>query len=248
MHVPSLTKRCDPLAALDEALRPCVVIRPGTRADYLRLARHHYCATPPATIVQTLVIADGRTDEAFGVLTVSMPTLNGAWRARLGSPRAAGPSRASAAARARRLNRTLRTISRVIVDPRYRVRGVATALVRAYLDAPQTPCTEAIAAMGRPCRFFARAGMTPVRAPIPARHARLLAHLDAARIPPWTLADPQRTTERLHTTPQLLPALHRWANDARATRRFLRADPTHLARHAAHCLLAARTIYIHTRD
>ncbi len=71
-----------------------------------------------------------------GVLVVSMPTLNGRWR------HAAWPDVDWAAggrtAAARRLNLRVRTISRVIVEPRCRGMGVATKLVRSYLAGPLT--------------------------------------------------------------------------------------------------------------
>jgi GNAT superfamily N-acetyltransferase len=226
----------DPLDALDDALRASVVLREAARPDYAALARFHYRPLPPATIVDLLAIAHRQTDEPIGVLTVSMPTLNGAWRPR-------GRRRRL---HARRLNETLRTISRVIVDPRHRCRGVATALVRAYLARPLTPHTEAIAAMGDACRFFARAGMTPFRPGCPARTARLLEALHAANIAPWILADPSRAEACFRADPTLRTALRRWANDSRATRPLLAASPIDLAREAARALLSERIVYVHT--
>jgi ABC-type iron transport system FetAB ATPase subunit/GNAT superfamily N-acetyltransferase len=140
-------------------------IEQGTTADYNALAHLHYRSGTPATTVRILravrsvpfhVDPDGEIPA--GVLVVSMPTLNGAWRKRAW-PDVFGSVDKRRNAHA--LNEHVRTISRVIVDPRSRGLGVATRLVRAYLDDPITAGTEASAAMGDVCPFFERAGMTP---------------------------------------------------------------------------------------
>ncbi len=138
-------------------------IEPGTIADYRQLAHLHYRAPKPAT--HTLILRAIRTTPALGdllagVLVISMPTLNGSWRDR------AWPgffSSGSKSFNAKQINTHLRCISRVIVEPRSRGLGVASMLVRSYLRKPQTPATEAIAAMGSVCPFFERAGMQPYR-------------------------------------------------------------------------------------
>lgn len=140
-------------------------IEPGTVDDYAFVAHLHYRSGPPATIVRVMramrrvprFIHPSREILA-GVLVVSMPTLNGGWRDR------AWPGvfpKHDKRRNAHLLNEHIRTISRVIVEPRSRGLGVATQLVRAYLDNPLTQGTEASAAMGKVCPFFDRAGMTP---------------------------------------------------------------------------------------
>ncbi len=134
----------------------------GDKDDYLALAPLHYLPGTPATIDQILTARAGKALAA--VLTISRPTLNSAHR------QLARPNRYTTTnkpADARRINRELRTISRVIVDPRFTGQRVATRLVKHYLNRPLTPCTEAVAAMGTICPFFARAGMTPYTLPPP---------------------------------------------------------------------------------
>ncbi|MGE3106855.1 MAG: hypothetical protein AB7G11_05010 [Phycisphaerales bacterium] len=158
---------------------PRVVIRPGSIRDLDELADWHYRAHRPASIVRVLTarLLEPRHEGAMlGVLAVSMPVLNGRWRA------LAWPGRYSTGDRradARRLNRELRTISRVIVDPRARGLGIATILVRAYLAHPLTPATEAISAMGSHTAFFERAGMTSYRLEPTPSQQRFLDFLDA---------------------------------------------------------------------
>lgn len=171
----------DPSPAQEQPIR----IEPGTMEDYASVAHLHYRSGPPATIVRVMramrrvprFIHPSREILA-GVLLVSMPTLNGGWRDR------AWPGvflKHDKRRNAHLLNEHVRTISRVIVEPRSRGLGVATALVRAYLDNPLTQGTEASAAMGDVCPFFERAGMTPYVLKPDITDTRLLdalAHLD----------------------------------------------------------------------
>ncbi|MBC7833685.1 MAG: GNAT family N-acetyltransferase [Phycisphaerales bacterium] len=224
-------------------------IRPGSPPDYAALGRFHYLAGPPATCAHVLAIDDpspppGSHSQPIAVLVVSMPTLNGDWRA------AAFPSLPSISdkrAHARELNRSVRTISRVIVDPRYRALGLATRLVQAYLHAPLTPHTEAIAAMGTACPFFEAAGMSRVGAPPTRRTIRLLAALHRAGIEPHDLLslDPARDVADIPAP--LAIDLHRWANDARATRSLAQGPLAPLLRAAAFHLASPRCIYAHSR-
>lgn len=150
----------DPKPAQQQPIR----IEPGTMENYASVAHLHYRSGPPATIVRVMRamrrvprFIDSSREILAGVLVVSMPTLNGGWRDRAWPgvfPKHDKPRNAHL------LNEHIRTISRVIVEPRSRGLGVATQLVRAYLDNPLTQGTEASAAMGEVCPFFDRAGMT----------------------------------------------------------------------------------------
>ncbi len=181
-----------------------ITIEQGTIADYQLLAHLHYRGSKPAT--HTLVLKATRTvpilgEILAGVLVISMPTLNGSWRER------AWPrffSAGNKASNAKQINTNLRCISRVIVDPRSRGLGMASALVRHYLNNPQTPATESIAAMGSVCPFFERAGMTPYEllpAPVDLRlidainhQQRTLADLINTPIKPGSLLERELIT------------------------------------------------------
>lgn len=163
-----------------------------------------------------------------GVLTVSYPTLNDRWRA------IAWPGAFDTLDKRRRaslLNAELRRISRVVVDPRFRGMGVASALVRAYLRRPLTSRTEVVAAMGEWCRCFERAGMLPVLCPPPARDVALRIALKRMRVSPESLAD-DSVVRRLARDARFVQVLRTWANAARATRDHLalRAAPVDIAR------------------
>ncbi len=191
-------------------------IEVGTRADYVGLARFHYRAGLPATFAKVL---RARMDGGVvGVLVVSMPTLNARWRDLAWPSRySSGPMRA----RAQRINDELRTISRVVVDPRYRGLGVARSLVRAYLDAPLTPATESMAMMGGVCPFLSKAGMTTYRLGPSRRDVRLRADLRGCGVEAWMLADCDRAAALLSHRDDIRTAVRRWAMGSKATRGVL---------------------------
>lgn len=226
---------------------PVVRIGPGTAADLLALLPLHYRAAPPRGVVCVLAARDTAGD-LVGVLAVSMPTLNSpvrdlAWpgRYRTGRPRDD----------ARRLNDEVRTISRVMVAPAWRRRGVAQRLVRAYLASPLTPATEAIAALGTRSRFFEHAGMVRYDlAPGPAR-ARLADALAFAGLRAGALRGPGRAAAfaRLPTRRRRLleRELRQWAAASRATRRLARGPVADLLAAAGSALRGARACgYAHT--
>lgn len=175
-----------------EARGQLVRVEGGTMDDYRRLAHLHYRTGAPASVVRVLRGVrevprhiDPAGELLAGVLCVSMPTLNGAWRDRAWAGFfSTGDKRRDA----RRLNTHLRTISRVIVDPRSRGMGVATALVRSYLRDPITRGTESRAAMGCVCPFFERAGMAGYDLPPDLTDTRLLDALGHMGIAPAQLA------------------------------------------------------------
>lgn len=218
-----------------------VRIGAGSLSDYSRLAAHHYRAAPPATVERVLIASHSRHG-AIGVLVVSRPTLNARWRGAAWPGRYDTPDRRANAAR---LNAEVRTISRVIVDPRFRALGVARALVRAYLDAPLTVRTEAAAAMGACCPFFAGAGMTPVACRPPRRDERLARVLRRAGLAPHALFDHAALRRALERHAGLEGALRTWADASRATRRLARGGLRPIARAAATALCAPLSAFVH---
>ncbi|MCC6675622.1 MAG: hypothetical protein IT436_00635 [Phycisphaerales bacterium] len=216
-------------------------IEVGSAGDYRALARFHYRAGAPATWALVLRAVDARSGAIAGVLVVSMPTLHGSARRRAwpGVFEDRDPVRAAAV-----LRRELRTISRVVIDPRYRGLGVATALVRRYLTRPLTPRTEAVAAMGECCPLFAAAGMREVEVEPHRRHARLARALRAARVSPAQLLAPRRLGLKLARGSALRRELRAWARAARPPRELVHARVERLARAAGMALLAKPRAYV----
>lgn len=234
------------LALAETPPRPAdhFAIAPAPFSAYLALARFHYRAAPPATRPLTLAAHDAASGVLVGALVVSMPTLNAAWRAIAWPGRYSPPSREAT----RRLNDEVRCISRVVVDPRFRARGAATALIRHYLDNPLTIHTEAVAAMGRACPIFTRAGMTEHTLPPRAQDERLLHVLSTLRIPRSRLATPSALLRRLDADKRhtLARAARTWANHSRRDRSARDADLEPLLRRAAKTILATPTAYTHS--
>lgn len=215
-----------------EPARRTVRIESGTIADYRALSSYHYLGGKPATVCRVLraVRTTAHGELLAGVLVVSMPTLNGVWRRQAWPGRYEGGCKRAAA---RRMNEELRCISRVIVEPRSRGLGVASALVRAYLAAPMSPATEAIAAMGGVSPFFRAAGMTEYHLPRPAHDARLSDALAHRGLGLFDLLDVPSRRDAL-----IARELSRWGQHARI--RITEVDPLPaIARHAV-CRLASR--------
>lgn len=199
---------------MDEQCR----IGEGTFDDYRALARFHYRAGAPAWPVRVLrAHADG---EVAGVLVAARPTLNGSWRREAWPDLCRGPDKREAA---RVLNARVRTIARVIVDPRYRGLGVAKALVRAYLDDACTSHTEAVAAMGAVCPFFAAAGMRQVVTPPRERERTLARALGREGLRAWALMDESACRRALARSARLRRAVLAYARAGRGTRDDARA-------------------------
>lgn len=185
-----------------------VSIERGGMGDYAVLARYHYRGGAPAVPVRVLRALHGESDRAIGVLVVAMPVLNARWR---GLAWGEEYERGSKRARACRLNRDVRCIARVIVDPAWRGVGVAVRLVRAYLREPMTRRTEAVADMGGVCPFFERAGMRGWRIDGARCDMELISALQERGIDEWMLADPARVARRCARDPSLERELRRWA-------------------------------------
>lgn len=151
-------------------------IETGTLDDYRALAAFHYRSHHPgaATSVLRLMMHGQAEPLLAGVLVRSLPHLNCAAREFALRDRYATltPHERGIA-----VNREIRCISRVIIDPRFRGRGLAVRMVRFALEHPEHDSilyTEALAAMGRVSPFFERAGMRRFDLPEACRpaHAR----------------------------------------------------------------------------
>lgn len=219
----------------------------GEEADYRRLAHWHYRPGLPAMACRTRVARDRRTGERVGALVVTMPAINSAWRRwAWGDDYRTGDR----ARDVRRLNREVRRIARVVVDPRYRGIGLARRLVECELADPLTPRTEAIAAMGAFSPFFERAGMTAYPAPIGERSSRLLDVIAHAGVESWRLAQPRAAWARaIEALPRgfLDGELERWRRSSNAPKGLRRStDPLEAFAAACRSIASEPMGYAHT--
>ncbi len=239
-HLSDTETRFHTLTQRSRSTRHDLAVTIGCWGDYQALARFHYIAGKPATHVHVLCIQDPIDKQLVGVLVISMPTLDGSWRQLAWPNRYRSRDRAAAA---RRINRELRTISRVIVDPRYRGMGLARALVEAYLANPLTQATEAIAAMGAVSPFFKAAGMTEYRLPVKPANARLLDALHACKVSPASLNRPACAQSVLEST-LIARELRHWSKSRKDTRNI--DDIDRILPFAARALLGEPRAYAHT--
>jgi len=193
-----------------------LMIAQGCRADYAMLAHIHYRSGPPATFAR--VLKASLEGQLLGVLVVSFPTLNGLWRFVAWPELFAtkGLARSDQATTTRVLNAHVRTISRVITDPRARGLGIAQELVSAYLNDPQTPCTEAIAALPSAGRIFAHAGMRVIDRQQSASLDGLRLALRSIGAQPWQAMD-LAVAKSMVRRSAVRAAVMNWATSSRGT-------------------------------
>jgi GNAT superfamily N-acetyltransferase len=218
--------------------REDIEIAAGTLADYHALARFHYRGARPGAVTSVLCMrrsspsvvgrfcARAGESELIGVLVRSLPALACGMRDVATRGRYRGLSQHETAIM---LNREVRTISRVVIDPRFRGLGLAVDLVRFALENPEDRnpplrFTEALAAMGKVSPFFERAGMIRHDRPMRAEHARLIDALRYVGLEPCALASlpgAQAHLESLHgsTLKWIDRELRRWHRAAHRTRR-----------------------------
>ena len=225
-----------------------IILEEGAADDYRALSRWHYRKGDPAAPARTLRLRHTALGETIGVLVVALPTLNAPWRPLAWPGRYnTGDKRADA----RRVNAEIRRIARVIIDPRFRGLGLARRLVRAYLDDPLTPCTEAAAVMGTISDFFTRAGMTAYRIPPGARTARLLDAVGHCHVPAHLLASPKQSWAAITAAPAgdrlIERELRRWAGASRSSARHAHDDLPDLWRRACRSIAGVPVGYAHTR-
>ena len=205
-------------------------IEVGTMEDYKSLARFHYRGGHPGAVTAVFRIVHrtttvvgrflGRDGESqiVGVLVRSLPQLACRLRDLATNDRYRGLKLRDAAVM---LNREVRTISRVVIDPQWRGTGLAVKLVRHALANPEpgVQFTEALAVMGRVSPFFEHAGMLRYDRPPRPEHARLADALTYLRLDLWALARSEHVTTQLDPDQAafLLRELRRWHRAAHRT-------------------------------
>ncbi len=136
----------------------------GTLADYKTLSRFHYRDSRLGPFKKIFAAKLG--NETAGVIVYSMPTPSCHLRNVATGNYFIGLDRRSLIAL---VNRTVRTISRVIVEPRFRGLGLAVQLVRDTMPLVNVSMVEALAVMGHANPFFEKAGMKAYTAPLSAQ-------------------------------------------------------------------------------
>jgi GNAT superfamily N-acetyltransferase len=174
-----------------------VQIVEGTLKDYRRLSRFHYRDSRLGPFERIFTAKLG--GEVAGVIVYSMPAPSIELRRIATNNSFAGFDRRSSIAL---LNKTVRTISRVIVEPRFRGLGLAVRLVRETMPLENIPMIEALAVMGRANPFFEKAGMKAFVAPLNARCVQMAEALSLVGLDDGLLVDAQAAQQHIENLSQ----------------------------------------------
>jgi hypothetical protein len=170
----------------------------GTRADYESLSHYHYREPNMGPYAAIFALkGEFRTAtklETVGVIVYSMPTAGAQMRNIATGGIFAGLDKGT---RLALINKNIRTISRVIIEPRFRSLGLAVRLVRETMPIMDVPFVEALAVMGRANPFFEKAGLTRFDAPVSASCVRLIEAFSAVGVDEQDLIDPAVVQNRL---------------------------------------------------
>lgn len=142
-----------------------ITIRPGPYKCYRELSEFHYRSGNDPAVVSDVFGAFfeqksrlRQAERVVGVIVYASPALHLAARNRATKGRYV-PGRHAAAAY-RRLNREVKTIARVVVDPQFLGIGLAVRLMAETIGKVYALYVESLAAMGKVNPFFEKAGMT----------------------------------------------------------------------------------------
>jgi hypothetical protein len=95
------------------------------------------------------------------------------------------------------INKNIRCISRVIIEPRFRGLGLASLLVRETMGRMRVPVIEALAVMGHINPFFEKAGMTAYRGGISARCVQMVEAFSVVGIEEKDMLDAKGVESRI---------------------------------------------------
>ena len=171
-------------------------------ADYERLAHYHYrdSRLGPFAAIFALKPRKGlasrlKTDTA-GVIVYKMPSPALELRNIATGNMFSGFDRTTGLAL---VNKTIRCISRVIIEPRFRGLGLASTLVRETMPRMNMPIIEAMAVMGLINPFFEKAGMKAYHAKQPTRCVQLIEAFSMVGIEEAELIWPRKVQRKIES-------------------------------------------------
>jgi hypothetical protein len=182
-------------------MRGCSVVRNlrivrGDFEDYKRLARFHYRDSRPGAYTAIFIIKpdSGISKEPVGVIVYTMPSAGAELRNIATGNLFAGFDNRT---RLGLINKNIRCISRVIIEPRFRGLGLASRLVRETMPEIDVPIIEAMAVMGTVNPFFEKAGMKSYTAKMPVRCIKLIEAFSEVGVEEKELIDAEEVQRRL---------------------------------------------------
>ncbi|UCC98665.1 MAG: hypothetical protein JSW66_01975 [Phycisphaerales bacterium] len=175
-------------------------IVPGGLNDYKRLARYHYREIRPGPCKAVFALkSDGTlpgllSTTVVGVVVYSSATAVLQLRNAATDDFFAGLDRGTQLGL---INRNIRRISRLIIEPRFRRLGLATRLVRETMPRLDVPIVEAVAVMGLVNPFLEKAGMRAYRAKPHTANVRLMEAFSLLGIESAELVDAAKVQQKL---------------------------------------------------
>ena len=182
-------------------MRDCSITKklrivPGTMVDYKKLAHFHYRGNTLAAYFR--IFALKHAGQTVGVIVYTMPSPNLELRNVATDGIFAGFDRKTQLSL---INKNIRCVGRVVIEPRFRGLGLAARLVKETLFRVNVPIVEALAVMGRVNSFFARAGMSKQAANVSARCVQLIEAFGIVGIEQQELVDSEKLTRRIGRLP-----------------------------------------------
>jgi hypothetical protein len=178
----------------------------GDVSDYEKLSHYHYRDSQLGPFAAIFVLKSKRSSagrlgtNTVGVIAYKMPSPNLELRNIATGNIFSGFDRTTGLTL---VNKTIRCISRVIIEPRFRGLGLASTLVRETMPRMNVPIIEAMAVMGLVNAFFEKAGMKAYKAKPSARCVQLIEALSMVGIEEAELVWPRKVQRKIE---QLLPS------------------------------------------
>jgi hypothetical protein len=179
-------------------------IVPGDLADYRQLACHHYRGGSPVGVKAVFIVRPTKSMGSFrkkpaGAIVYTMPVPCVELRDVATDGIFKGLDRQTQLAL---INRNIRRISRVVIEPRFRGIGLATRLVRETMPQMNVPLVEAVGVMPLVNPFLERAGMKAFAPRLRLEHIELIEALSVTGIEEDELIDPAGVQKKLDALPK----------------------------------------------
>lgn len=170
------------------------------RCDYEKLSRFHYRDSLLGPYSAMFAFKDNhysanRKGTVAGVIVYAMPAANMELRNKaLGDMFCGLKNKRDALAL---VNKNVRCISRVIVEPRYRGMGLATRLVKETMGLVEVPVVEAVSVMGRVNPFFEKAGMKRYSSSVSKKTAVMIEAFNVVGVDDGEFIEPEKVYEKM---------------------------------------------------
>jgi len=184
-------------------MKPCSVCKkikivPGGFDDYRQFANYHYRESRPGPFEKIFVLRNEALRETrkkiLGVIVYSMPYVGLEMRSLVMNNFFVGFDKETQLGL---INKNIRCISRIIIEPRFRGLGLAKRLVQQTMQRMNVPIIEAVAVMGRINPFLEKAGMRPFTSKPSQRCVQFVEALGIIGIEDKDLVDPQKVQQKL---------------------------------------------------